>query len=329
MLKQIKTQAAGNLARVQALSPARLRNYRRFFGAADDAQALGLYQWNEELSALLFRTISMVEVVLRNRFHTAFSLRYGAIGAQGSKDWYDHVAIDKKSQIKIKEIQEKKKKGRARAHVPSPDDVISGLTFGFWPSLLNLKTDQHSQPVDWGPIMLDALPGHRDRLVTQWAKLKNRDALFARLDLCNGLRNRVAHHEPIWKLGPLMQEVRARKGVVPSVELPAPKDPAEALARLRLLYGRVTELLGWLSPEMAAQHLTSELHFRCLSLLSLEALAAYQHALPPAEIDLANVRNMRDLRKTMRYASRRQQPVLLKVGTRTIGHLNSLTLQPK
>jgi Abi-like protein len=325
MLKQIKTQAAGNLARVQALSPARLRNYRRFFGAADDAQALGLYQWNEELSALLFRTISMVEVVLRNRFHTAFSLRYGAIGPQGSKDWYDFVALDSHSRSKITEAQQKKKRGRT----PNPDDVIAGLTFGFWPSLLNLKMDQQNQPVDWGPIMLDVLPGHRDRLSAQWAKLKNRDALFARLELCKDLRNRVAHHEPIWRLGPLMQELRTRKGVVPSVELHAPKDPAEALARLRLLYGRVTELLGWLSPEMAAQHLTSELHFRCLTLMRLEALAAYQHALPPAEIDLANVRNMRDLRKSMRYASRRQQPVLLKVGSRTIGHLNSLTLQPK
>ena len=58
MLKQIKVNPAGNLAFVQALSHARLSNYRSFFGATDDAQALGLHQWNSELSAELFRTIS-------------------------------------------------------------------------------------------------------------------------------------------------------------------------------------------------------------------------------------------------------------------------------
>lgn len=61
MLKQIEADTAGNLARIQALSNARLSNYRSFFGAADDAQALGLYQWNDDLSAVMFRTISWVE----------------------------------------------------------------------------------------------------------------------------------------------------------------------------------------------------------------------------------------------------------------------------
>lgn len=49
MLKQIKTNTAGNLARIQALSHARLSNYRSFFQAADDAQTLGLYQWNDDI----------------------------------------------------------------------------------------------------------------------------------------------------------------------------------------------------------------------------------------------------------------------------------------
>jgi hypothetical protein len=323
MLKQIKNHAAGNLARIQALSHARLSNYRSFFGATDDAQALTLYQWNDELSATLFRTISQVEVVLRNQFHKAFSLRYGAVGVHGSKDWYAHVALGALSRAKIKDITHYKHGTHLlpRVPTPSPDDVVSGLTFGFWPHLLDLTQDAHHQPVDWGPIILDLLPGHRQRLVSQWAKPKHRDALFARLDLCNELRNRIAHHEPIWKLGALMTEGRPRQGKPLSVQAPAPTTPEDALARLRLLYGRVTELLGWLSLDMAAQHTSSELHLRCLSMLQPETLKAYQHALPPAEIDLATVPNLRALRKALRYASRRQQPVLIKDGHRTIGHL--------
>ncbi|MDT9120960.1 hypothetical protein RSW84_26335, partial [Escherichia coli] len=86
------------------------------------------------------------------------------------------------------------------------------LTFGFWPRLLDLKKDALHQNIDWGSILLDVLPGHPQRQATHWAKQKHQDGLFARLDLCNGLRNRIAHHEPIWKLGELMTEGRPRPG---------------------------------------------------------------------------------------------------------------------
>lgn len=326
MLKQIKTHRAGNLARIQALSHARLSNYRSFFGATDDVQALALYQWNEELSACLFRTISLVEVVLRNQFHRAFSLRYGAVGGHGSKDWYEHVALAPIARNKIKDVTHFKQGAHQlpRIPAPSPDDVVSGLTFGFWPHLLDLKKDALHRNIDWGPILLDVLPGHRQRQASHWAKQKHQDELFARLDLCNGLRNRIAHHEPIWKLGELMTEGRARPGKPLAVAAPAPTNPDEALSRLRLLYGRVVELLTWLSSDLANQHTRCELHLRCLNLLQPTTLQAYRHALPPAEIDLATVRSLRALRKALRYAARRQRSVLLKDGHRTLGHLTSL-----
>lgn len=323
MLKQIKTNPAGNSARIQALSHARLSNYRSFFGAADDAQALGLYQWNDDLSAVLFRTISLVEVVLRNQFHHAMSLRYGAVGGHGSKDWYAHVALGALSRSKIMDVTHYKQGNQRlpRVPFPSPDDVISGLTFGFWPHLLDLKIDIHNQPVAWGPILVDVLPGHRQRQPSHWAKVRHRDSLFARLDLCNELRNRIAHHEPIWKLGALLSEGRPRHGMPLSVQAPAPSTPAEALARLRLLYDRVTELLGWLSSAVAAQHIASDMHLHCLNLLRPETLREYQLALPPAELDLATLKNLRALRKALRYAARRKQPVIIKDGHRTIGRL--------
>ncbi|MES2260468.1 MAG: Abi family protein [Pseudomonadota bacterium] len=320
--------AVENSARIQALSRARLSNYHSFFGAADDAQALGLYQWNDDLSAVLFRTISLVEVVLRNQFHRSMSLRYGAAGGHGSKDWYAHVALDAHSKSKITNITHFKRGQQIlpRMPAPSPDDVVSGLTFGFWPHLLDLRADVHNQALDWGSILVDVLPGHRQRQATYWAKLKHRDSLFVRLDLCNGLRNRIAHHEPVWKLGPLLGEARPRKGVPVAVQAPAPSTPAEALARLCLLYGRVTELLGWLSPAVATQHIASDIHLRCLNLLQIQTLRAYQQALLPAEIDLATVANLRALRKALRYGARRQQPVLIRDGHRLIGYLTCKSL---
>lgn len=324
MLKQIKGNPAGNLVHIQALSHARLSNYRRFFSAADDDEALGLYQWNDDLSVVLFSTIKQLEVVLRNQFHHAMSLRYGAAGGQGSKDWYAHVALNTKSKDKITGITHHYRGNQLvpRVPAPSPDDVVSGLTFGFWPRLLDLKFDIHQQPVAWGPILVDVLPGHRQRQAGHWAKPKHRDALFARLDMCNDLRNRIAHHEPIWKLGPLMVESRPRPGSPLAIHAPAPTTPADALHRLRLLYDRITELLGWLSPAMAAKHMASDTHLRCLNLLQIDTLRDYRRALPPAEIDLATIPNLRSLRKALRYASRRRQPVLIKDGYRLIGNLS-------
>lgn len=323
MLKQIKNDPAGNVAFVQALSHARLSNYRSFFGAADDAQALGVYQWNTELSVELFRTIKLVEIVLRNQFHRAMSVRYGTVGAAASKDWYAHVVLGPQSRSKISDITHYKHGHRLlpRMPAPSPDDVVSGLTFGFWPHLLDLKRDIHNRAVDWGTILADVLPGHRQRQATYWAKLKHRDALFARLDLCNKLRNRIAHHEPIWKLGVLMSEGRPRHGSPLSVIAPSPTTPADALVRLRLLYDRVVELLSWLSPAVATRHTASDVHLRCLNLLQPGVLHRYQQALPHLEIDLASVANLRTLRKALRYAERAKRPLLVKDGNRLIGRL--------
>ncbi|MDH0863492.1 Abi family protein [Mitsuaria sp. GD03876] len=313
-------------ARVQALSQARLSNYRTFFGAADDDQVLGLYQWNEELGACLMRVVAKVEVVLRNQFHGAFSKRHGATGSSGSKDWYARVDLSVLSKAKIRDITHFRQGQQhlPRAPAPSPDDVVSRLTFGFWSHLLDLKRDIRGRPIDWGQILLEVLPGHRQRQVTHWSKQKHQDALFARLDLCNELCNRIAHHEPIWKLGPLLSEDRARHGSPRRQIAPAPARPDEALTRLRLLYGRLTELLGWLAPDVASHHATSELHVRCQALLRPDMLKAYRHGLGPATIDIGKAPSLRVLRKALRLAARRQQPILLKDGHRTIGHLTAL-----
>jgi hypothetical protein len=208
-----------------------------------------------------------------------------------------------------------------RVPSPSPDDVVSRLMFGFWPHLLDLKTDLLGNTVDWGRILVDVLPGHRQQQAGYWAKQKHRDALFARLDLCNELRNRIAHHEPVWKLGALMKEGRPRKGVPLTIEAPAPTTPAEALARLRLFYGRVIELLCWLAPDVAADHKKSPEHLRFLHLLRWETLSAYRRGLPAMEINLAAMSDVRGLLEAVRHAEGRQRHLLVKDGHRVIGQL--------
>ena len=266
----------------QAISHARLGSYRRFFQVATDLEALGLYQWNEDLCEAFARTTDLIEVVLRNQFHAALSQRYGQQGSPGSRDWYAHLSLPQKSFEKVRDITHVCRGGvwRPRHPARTPDDVVSNLTFGFWPRLLDVSTDINQAAVPWNHIIPDVLPGHRQRVETYWRPQSRQDAFFARLDLCNDLRNRIAHLEPIWKLGPLKEEARYRPGrQVKTVDGPT-RTPPESLDRLRLIDDRLIELLHWLSPTVARLYGQCPAHTRCVALLTPAALDAYRQNRP-------------------------------------------------
>ncbi|HEY1397454.1 Abi family protein [Roseateles sp.] len=309
---------------VKAISHARLSNYRTFFNPVDDGETLGLYQWNDDVSGSLFRAMSLLEIVLRNQFHKALGSRFGAVGPSGGKDWFNHLHLNPDSREKVKKLTHKKRHGTwlPRNPMPSPDDVVSKLSFGFWPHLLDVTSDSSGLALKWGEILVEVVPGHRMRQPAQW-KRAERDALFSRLDLCNEIRNRIAHHEPIWKLGPLMEEARARSGVTPAIVAGAPATPADAVDRLRLYYDRMVELLKWLSPDVATAYRGGETDARCRVLLSHDAVAHYRRRRPFGEVQLDFFLGDRRLAKILRYASRHRQPVALKRGAATIGYWTS------
>jgi hypothetical protein len=312
----------GVQALLRAYSPARLSNYRKFFRTQSDAEVIGVYQWNEDLSSALARLVGLIEIVLRNQFHQALSQRYppGATGT--STDWYHHIRLSGKSLDSVRALtRENEGKGPPKVQQPKPDDVVAKQTFGFWPYLLDVQKDQAGVLLPWGNILVTVLPGHRQTDPSYWAVRAHRDELFARIELCGRLRNRLAHHEPIWKLGKLREETRARDGRVPKVLAHSPRKPPEALQRLHMIYERLTELLTWLSPELAHEYLTRPGHWTCLNLLQMTVLEAYKRGYPPSVINLAHQPGSRKLRKALRCASRRQQPVLLKDGHRNVGHL--------
>lgn len=312
-------------ALVCAYSPARLSNYRKFFRTRSDTEAIGVYQWNEDLSSALARLVGLIEIVLRNQFHQALSQCYPTGATGRSTDWYNNIRLSGKSLDSVRALtHDNEGRGPKKLQQPTPDDVVAKQTFGFWPYLLDVQKDQAGALLPWGDILVAVLPGHRQTDRTYWAVRAHRDELFVRIDLCGRLRNRLAHHEPIWKLGKLREETRARDGRVPKVLAHPPRRPAEALQRLLLIYERLTELLTWLSPEVAEEYLTRPGHWACLNLLQMPVLEAYKHGYPPAVINLAHQPGSRKLRKALRYASRRRQPILLKDGRRTIGHLTCL-----
>lgn len=267
---------------VRALSRARLSSYRSFFTAFADREAFGLYCWNESVSQCVSRALAVAEVVMRNQFHVALSRRYGVDGSADSRNWYLYLMLTKASEEAVKKLTHERRRvsGRwqlvARKPMPRPDDIVSKLTFGFWSHLLDAGDDITGVPIDWPSVLVEVLPGHRYKSTTYWSSRKNRDRLFARIDYCNSLRNRIAHLEPIWKAGPLLEEDRARQKLSPSIIEPPPSNPLEAITRLQLSYNRILEMMRWFSPEMYSTYVVSESHHRFMALNTPAGLDAYR-----------------------------------------------------
>ncbi len=295
------------------ISVARLSSYRTMFHGANDHELYGIYCWNEALSATLFRLISITEVVMRNRFHTALSLhlhRHRSVGRNDSNDWYNHLTLPPKSAQKIQqETHDRHRRTgqwRPKAPAPSPNDVVSRMTFGFWPKLFDAN-------LPWGDLIPQIVPGHRYTTAAHWSVLRNQDALYSRMDLVNKIRNRIAHFEPVWKQGDLYEERRYRQGSpAPALVQSAPNTPLDAIQRLKLIHDRITELLKWLSPDRYNDYMSSyvERHFNWIC--SAEGLVAYKQLQPGVNMPMARFkRELNSLlaRQAMVTVSRKNRQV--------------------
>lgn len=160
---------------VGLLSRPRMSTYEHACGG-DVAAAVDLYRWNLDVSMALFESIHYLEVAVRNRIDEALSQLAGP-GA----DWLDappSVPLNPGTTTRI--AQARKYAGRGRQTV-THGHVIAEITFGFWPYLF---ADNYNRTL-WQPSLKAAFPGMQ------------RSALHAGLTSVAGLRNRIAHHEPL------------------------------------------------------------------------------------------------------------------------------------
>ena len=150
------------------LSPVRLATYEAACGG-DVAQAMRLYAWNIEASAALWGGFSVLEVCLRN----AMSLQLEAYTKQA--DWWNSPRV---------KLRAEQQAAVTTASSNSPGQVVSSLTFGFWSSLLANRYHQQL----WVPSLHLAFPYLVGRRGTAHQDLEH----------LRRLRNRLAHHEPIF-----------------------------------------------------------------------------------------------------------------------------------
>lgn len=291
----------------EALSEPRIGAYKNYFGnSLTDAQLFGCYQWNESISLTFFKLITIIEIVMRNRMHEALSSHYfnhtkkivnntrtsnskwtydlhTTQGHQQSCNWYN--AVDSASNsilnsLSLSKIHSKTHNSRGKAiaanRAPSPDDIVSSLSFGFWSSLVDKCPD-----LNWDNLLVSIFPKHRTSNSNQWNSPIEQKKLSYRLDLIRDFRNRIAHHEPIWKFSELLSEQPPlRNGqIVTGTPRPildqASTTPQNSIRRLRNIYNKHLEFLKWMSKDIHDDIKASSLHTHLLWLCSDQGLEAH------------------------------------------------------
>lgn len=165
---------------IDTMSHPRFSTYLYASGQNRD-RALLLYIWNAKLGASFHPPIQAAEVALRNRVNHALVAEFGA-------DWWSDARfgalIDRERNADLTTV---KTRIRRRGLQLDTDQVVAGLSFGFWVGMLQPRYN----PAIWGTHLRTSfphLPGNRDR-----------HALFKRGGEIAALRNRISHHEPLLK----------------------------------------------------------------------------------------------------------------------------------
>lgn len=203
-------------ALIPSISRVRLEAHRPIGGS--DLDMLVHYFWNVELCKALYPAIHALEVSLRNSIHAAASHRYG------TPFWFDEPDVLLEAQREL--IQGARDKLVARRKPQTPDDIVAALTLGFWVSLFNRPFESPLPPAPPNQLAWhDALSRPSPLFLATFPHAPNpmqsRKKVARRCNSILALRNRVMHHETIWKYTNLPRR-----------------------------YAEILEMIDWISPAM-------------------------------------------------------------------------------
>jgi Abi-like protein len=160
-----------------AISPDRFATYRAT--SASDDEAHQKYCWNIALSSAFYGPMQSLEVAMRNAIHRELSRTYGS-------HWWD--TIDLLGRVQRDQVADAIDTLRSRGtNHPAPGQVVAELSFGFWVGLTG-RTSNYERTL-WQPAVRHAFTNFSGQ----------RSALQGELDHLRVFRNRIAHHEPIFR----------------------------------------------------------------------------------------------------------------------------------
>ncbi|ELR64621.1 Hypothetical protein C942_02314 [Photobacterium marinum] len=238
------------------LSSPRLDAYRTYFACKNDAEVIGVYQWNKAIATAFFPLLQATEVTLRNSIHNAAKSKYS-----GNSEWFRMNRFPKAK--KKSEQLYKKRDGSWITPPPTADMVVSQLTFGFW---VNMLTGNYDDPVHnnklWPSLIPVAFPNAHGSQAT-------RAYLHRRFNFIKDFRNRIGHYEPLWKI----KDTIDGGG---NILRYGPRTPEESISRLQEYIDLILEALKWMSHERYDFLVGIGLEEHVREVCSLDALKHYQ-----------------------------------------------------
>ena len=148
--------------------------------------ALALYGWNAQVSAAMLAPLHLCEVVIRNAVSDALTAVYGP-----QWPWSPVCEQSLPNPSCRRAFNPHRELNRARGDQQSTGKVIPELKMVFWQKMFTGRFDTRI----WNPHLRTVMP-HLDPAKTVQDL---RRLIHADLEQLRMLRNRIAHHEPIFK----------------------------------------------------------------------------------------------------------------------------------
>lgn len=161
-------------------------------------KALALYEWNIKISSAFYIVIQSLEISIRNRLHVLLNTKKPDWHKEGTHH-FRSMSTEQQKQIKnaIDKIKSFKKTNHRSKNFHGclricDNKIVSELSFGFWKIMFSKRFvvgkfwDKQS--------FTELFPYY-----TQYINLKIIEDIEKKLDKIRNLRNRISHHEPIFK----------------------------------------------------------------------------------------------------------------------------------
>jgi len=202
---------------IEALSQERFSSYEILCPTGKESDLIGAYHWNLAICSSLYPFLQSAEIALRNSMHEALSNKFN------TTEWYDLISLNPVSKKKIEETKQELIRHQKPTTAPN---IVASLTFGFWEKLLSHRyyANQDNPYCLWPHLIPDVFPDY---------KIENRSArkqIAKRFGEIKNLRNRLFHHEPIWKF---KNRNTAEKNI----------------ASLITVFNDMVKAIGWISKE--------------------------------------------------------------------------------
>ncbi len=191
-----------------ALSATRISTYEAATAVTtpDDPKAIALYAWNAQVSAAMLAPLHICEVVVRNAVADALDSVYGP-------NW-PWVPVFRGSLPRQGGYSPRSDLDKVASQQPTTGKVIPELKFAFWEHMFTKRHDIRL----WNGHIKRVFPEHPPSMTVR--DLRKR--IYQDLGVLRSLRNRIAHHEPIFtrnlsgELARMVELVRMRSTLVES-----------------------------------------------------------------------------------------------------------------